>query len=180
MGDRDHHQESDSYSEDEGEISSVLIDSNDMSTSYGDMMMLERVLSMHGRESGETSKNFRVAYVRLQKVYETRLSSLERALQRCVSVTKNDPVVKQMRHDDASSKFASERVSETFRKAINGNLIFHTIIIYTQNPTTTTTTITQERVNDRYVSLRIKLQLATQLLSRRRKNKTNFWKKYIQ
>ena len=50
-----------SEEDDEGDISSVLIDST--STSYGDMMMLERVLSLHGGESGEGARNFRIAYL---------------------------------------------------------------------------------------------------------------------
>ena len=40
----------------------------------------------------------------ITKVYEKRLISLERALERCVPFTKEDPVVKQMKVDDASSK----------------------------------------------------------------------------
>ena len=107
-----------SEEDDEGDISSVLIDST--STSYGDMMMLERVLSLHGGESGEGARNFRIAYERLQKVYEKRLVSLERALEKCVQATKADPVVKQMKVDDASSKFASDRVIEMFRNVLDG------------------------------------------------------------
>ena len=53
-----------SEEDDEGDISSVMLDST--STSYGDMMMLERVLSLHGRQdgvgSGEDARHFRVAY----------------------------------------------------------------------------------------------------------------------
>ena len=59
-------------------------------------------------------------YERLQKVYEKRLGSLERALEQCVHVTKTDSVVKQMKLDDASSKYASERVIEMFRNALDG------------------------------------------------------------
>ena len=137
-----------SEEDDEGDISSVMLDST--STSYGDMMMLERVLSLHGRQdgvgSGEDARHFRVAYAvfereagehksyhsiiaslthikryeRLQKVYEKRLVSLERALEQCVHVTKTDSIVKQMKLDDASSKYASERVIEMFRNALDG------------------------------------------------------------